>query len=315
MGDIILINGKSIEKGETAEINLQFASLPTHTMIDLPIFVYRALKDGPTLLITAGLHGDEINGIEVIRKMIFDKTIIPTAGTVIAIPVVNVYGFIQTSREFPDGKDLNRSFPGSKSGSLASRIAHVMMNEILPNIDFGVDFHTGGASKANFPHIRCNTNDREVLKLAKAFSPPLIVNSKPPDHSFRKSAYLKGKTILTFEGGESLRFDEKAIKHGLRGVRRLMNYLGMSETKIASQKTLIMKRSWWNRAQTSGLFRPKVKPGQEIARYQVLGHITDPYGETEFTIKSRAKGVVIGLNNLCVVNKGEALIHIAAENS
>ena len=314
MADIISINGKSVEKGETAAIKLQIARLPTHTKIDLPIFVYRALKDGPRLLVTAGLHGDEINGIEVIRKMIFDKTIVPIAGTVIAIPVVNVYGFIQASREFPDGKDLNRSFPGGDTGSLASRIAYVIMNEILPNIDFGIDFHTGGASKANYPHIRCAIDDPEVVKLAKAFAPPFIVNSKPPDHSFRKSAYLKGKYILTFEAGESLRFDEKAIKHGLRGIRRLMYNLGMSKTKIVPQKTLIMRRSWWNRAQTSGLFRPKVKPGQQISRYQVLGHITDPYGETEFTIKSRAKGVVIGLNNMCVVNKGEALIHIAAEN-
>ncbi|MEO8399518.1 MAG: succinylglutamate desuccinylase/aspartoacylase family protein [Ignavibacteriaceae bacterium] len=313
MPDLILINGVAISKGENKEVNLNIAKLPTHTMIDLPIHVYRAKKNGPTLLITAGLHGDEINGIEVIRRMIFDKSIFPFAGTVIAIPVVNIYGFIHTSRKFPDGKDLNRSFPGSKNGSLASKIAYVLINEIVPHIDCGVDFHTGGASKMNHPHIRCDYNYKKYLELAKAFSPQFIVNSKAPDHSFRQAAFKMGKFILTFEGGESLRFDEHSISEGINGILRLMKFLGMKKEKGKANKTKLLNGSWWIRAKHSGLFRSEIKIGEKIKQNQTLGYITDPFGESQYEIKARAAGYIIGLNNLCVVNNGDAIIHIGGE--
>ncbi len=315
MTNIIEINGKKIPPGVQTEVYLQIARLPTHTSIDLPVFVYRAQTPGPSLLLTAGLHGDEINGVETLRRLIADKRIVPTAGTVICIPVVNIHGFIQNSRRFPDGKDLNRSFPGNKSGSLAGRFAYVLMSNILPHIDFGVDFHTGGASKANYPHLRCNIDIPEVLKLARAFAPPFIVKSSPPDHSFRKAAALAGKHILTFEGGESLRFDEVAIQEGLHGILRLMRHLGMTDQEVPpGNDTQILRRSWWNRAPHSGLFRAFVKPGQKIERYQVLGSISDPFGEVEYPVKSRARGYIIGLNHLCVINRGEALIHIGAKD-
>lgn len=313
MPNPILINGTEINKGESKEVNLNIAKLPTHTMIDLPIHVYRAKKNGPILLITAGLHGDEINGIEAIRRMIYDNSIFPSAGTVIAIPVVNVYGFIHTSRKFPDGKDLNRSFPGSKNGSLASKIAYVLINEIVPIIDCGIDFHTGGASKMNHPHIRCDYSIQKNLELAKAFAPKFIVNSKAPDHSFRQAAFRIGKNILTFEGGESLRFDEFSIEEGINGIFRLMKFLGMKNNKVKLNKTKILKGSWWLRAKHSGLFRSEIKIGEKIKQNQILGYITDPFGETEFKVKAHTTGYIIGLNNLCVVNNGDAIIHIGGE--
>ena len=313
MSSIITINETPVKMGETAQINLNIARLPSNTVIDLPVFVYRAPVDGPTLLLTAGLHGDEINGIETIRRMIYKKMIAPTVGTVIAIPVVNIYGFIYNSRKLPDGKDLNRSFPGSTSGSLASRIAHIMMNEILPHVDLGIDFHTGGASKMNYPHLRCDISDARTLEIARAFDPPFIVNSKAPDHSFRKAATKVGKHILTFEGGESLRLHPFSIESATLGIRRLMQHLGMRNGNTAPPTTHILKGSWWNRAKSAGLFRSAVEIGQKISRRQVMGYIGDPFGAQNIPIKARADGYVIGINNLCVVNKGEALIHIGAE--
>ncbi len=313
MTNAFVINGRNIKPGEQTQVLLQIARLPTHTPIDLPVFIYRAEKPGPVLLLTAGLHGDEINGVETLRRLIVQKRIQPIAGTVICIPVVNIHGFIQYSRQFPDGKDLNRSFPGSKNGSLAGRFAFVLMNEILPLIDFGVDFHTGGASKANYPHLRCNLAILRNRELSTAFAPPFVVNSKPPDHSFRKAATIHEKYILTFEGGESLRFDELAIREGMEGILRVMNHYGMSNEKIKPNKTIILRRSWWNRARYSGLFRSNVTPGNYVKRSQVLGSISDPFGDVEYTVKAKSNGYIIGLNNMCVINKGEALIHVGAE--
>ncbi|MBN1483001.1 succinylglutamate desuccinylase/aspartoacylase family protein [candidate division KSB1 bacterium] len=315
MPDVITIDGQYVARGEQKEIILNIARLPTHTMIDLPIYVYAAEKNGATLLVSAGLHGDEINGIEVIRRMIQDKTIIPTAGTVIAIPIVNIYAFIYNSRNFPDHKDMNRSFPGSDKGSLAKYLALLLETEILPHIDCGVDFHTGGASKMNYPHIRCEVGVHQNLEFAQAFSPPFIVTSKPPDHSFRKSATLRGKSLLTFEGGESLRLDEFSIQEGIRGILRLMKHLGMKSSGPHSNNTILLKNSWWNRAKYSGLFRVQVEPGQAIRKNQTLGFITDPFGDVEYKIKAGTSGHVIGINNMCVVNKGEALIHIGSNIS
>ncbi len=308
----ICINGEQIRRGDTKQIALNIAKLPTHTMIDLPVYVYAAEKEGPTLLLSAGLHGDEINGIEVIRRMIEDDSIRPIAGTVIAIPIVNIYAFIHNSRNFPDNKDMNRSFPGNKTGSLAKYLAYLLETEILPHIDCGVDFHTGGASKMNFPHIRCEVGVLKSFEYAQAFSPPFIVASKPPDHSFRKSATSKGKSVLTFEGGESLRFDDMVIQEGIRGILRLMKYLGMKKNGPHSNDPIFLKNSWWNRAPHSGLFRSHIEPGQSIRKNQILGHITDPFGDFEYTIKARQSGYIIGLNNMCVVNKGDALIHIGS---
>ncbi|MCB0263166.1 MAG: succinylglutamate desuccinylase/aspartoacylase family protein [Calditrichaeota bacterium] len=312
---VLEISGKKINPGEQTEIHLKIARLPTHTVINLPVLVYRAIVPGPTLLLTAGLHGDEINGVETLRRLIKSGLIRPDAGTVVVIPVVNIHGFIQNSRRFPDGKDLNRSFPGQKDGSLAGRFAWVLMNDILPTVDFGIDFHTGGAHKANFPHLRCNLDDPEIASLAKAFAPPFIVHSKPPDHSFRKAAAIQGKSILTFEAGESLRFDELAITEGMNGIHRLMFAKGMRQLPGVPGSSKILHKSWWNRASYSGLFRAFVKPGDQIRRHQQIGSISDPFGEVEYPIKAREKGFVIGLNNLCVVNKGEALIHIGTMDS
>lgn len=312
MPDHISINKHKIAPGEQKEVQLNIARLPTYTNIDLSVHVYRAEGEGPVLLLTGGLHGDEINGVEIIRRMIVKELIVPEKGTVIAMPLVNIYGFIQSVRGMPDGKDINRSFPGVKTGSLARLLAYTLMNEIVPQIDFGIDFHTGGASRANYPQVRCTLDIDKNRELAEAFNPPVVLNSKLIDKSFRKSAYKKGKHILVYETGEAQRFDSHGIRHGIEGTLRVMEYLGMSSSSPeAEHKTEIFSKSKWVRAKYAGLFQPRVDLGDHINKRQVLGHITDPFGNESFKTVCPKDGRIIGINNTPVVHKGDALVHLA----
>lgn len=304
------INGRNIELGQKAKIDLRIAKLPTHTTIDLPVYIYRGEADGPVLLITAGLHGDELNGVEIIRRLIVSKEVTPSVGTILLIPIVNIYGFINNSRLMPDGRDLNRSFPGSKDGSLAGRIAYTLMNVVMPHVNYGVDFHTGGVN-TNYPQIRCTFDVPRNMELAKAFSPPFIINSRLREGSFRREAQSVGKTILVYEGGESLRFDELVINEGIEGVKRLMSYLGMRYTNVEkNSSTVVFNETTWVRANYSGLYRPLINYGDQIAKGQTIATITDPYGEIEYKLRSRHKGYVLGVKTLPIVNRGDALIHI-----
>jgi predicted deacylase len=311
MPEMLTICGHVAAPGETKEIRVSIARLPTYTPIELPVNVFRSENDGPVLLFTGTMHGDEINGVEIIRRMMAEKLIVPLRGTVIAIPLVNLYGFIQRQRDLPDGKDINRSFPGSKNGSLASLVAHTLTDRILPHVDYGIDYHTGGAERANYPQIRCSFDVENNKKLAAAFGAPVMVNSKLIRHSFREAAHKQGKTILVFETGEARRFDPVGIQEGINGALRLMNYLDMRNDEVLPRNTDIYQKKSWQRAPRSGLFHSEVELGSSIARNQILGHISDPFGHEWNRIKSRHTGRVIGLNNAPVVNKGDALIHIA----
>ncbi|WP_142715875.1 succinylglutamate desuccinylase/aspartoacylase family protein [Fodinibius sediminis] len=313
MSDIIEINGYRIGRGEQQAIELNIARLPTHTNIDLPIHLYRAEEDGPVLLLTGGLHGDEINGIEILRRMIHNQMLMPRKGTVIAMPLVNTYGFIQNIRGLPDGKDINRSFPGSQTGSLASLMAHTLMNQILPHVDLGIDFHTGGEARANYPQIRCDWSLKRNRDIAKAFSPPVIVNSSVLDNTFRKAAQDNGTPVLVYEGGEALRFDELAIQEGIDGTLRLMEYLEMIPATTDPQQTEIYEASPWIRAEYGGLFRHEAELGDHVEEGQLLGYISDPYGDLWAEVQSHKEGRIIGLNNAPVVYKGDALVHIACD--
>ena len=212
----LTIAGHSIEPGEFKEININIARLPSRTQIDTPIYVYRSLEEGPVLALTAGMHGDEINGMEIVRRIIdkgFHKV---QRGTTVCMPIINVYGFLNYSREVPDGKDVNRSFPGSKTGSLASRVAYHLTHDVIPFIDAGVDFHTGGAMRTNYPQVRCVMQEPKNVELANAFCAPFTIDSPFRPHSLRQTAAKKGKNIIVFEGGESLRMDFHAIEEGDR---------------------------------------------------------------------------------------------------
>lgn len=307
----ITINGVDIAPGEEKKIDVNIAKLPSHSAIDISITVARATEPGPTLLLMGGLHGDEINGSEIVRRLIEKDLHVPTIGTTICIPIINVYGFIHFSRYVPDGKDVNRSFPGNRNGSLASRMAYYLTRDILPIIDYGVDFHTGGADRTNYPQIRCMMKDEKNIELADAFHAPFTLDSKFRPKSLRQIANKYGKHILVYEGGESARFDEYAIKEGISGTMRLMKHLGMREhAERAPYENLIIKNSSWVRAKKSGTFLTVVKSGDVIKKNQILGSINDPFGGFKTKITSSVNGYVIGLNHNPIVHQGDALMHL-----
>lgn len=264
------------------------------------------------LLLTGGIHGDEINGIEIIRRML-DKSMFDflKCGSVIALPVTNIYGFLNFSREVPDGKDINRSFPGHAGGSLAARVAHFLTRDVLSQITLGIDFHTGGASRFNFPQVRYASADRNALKLAKAFAPPVVLESRLIEKSFRKQAYRMKKSILVYEGGESLRLDEEVVQEGINGTLRVMKHLKMLDYEATpDNEPLFLKDSTWIRAKRSGIYRGLMRSGMTVNKNDTLGIITDPFGEFEIKLKSPRSGFIIGHNNMPVVNQGDALIHL-----
>lgn len=311
MGKPFHIQGQTISAGEHAQVVLNIYKLPTHTLIEIPVFIFNGEEPGPTILFLAGMHGDEINGIEVVRKLIKrDDVRKLRRGCVVAIPVINIISFLAGTRDLPDGRDLNRCFPGSKNGSLGSRIAHDLMETIIPQIDFGIDFHTGGSKISNYPQIRCVFDNKKNLELGKIFSPLLVLNAPFRDSTLRQAAAVQGKQILVFEGGESRRFDYESIKEGLNGCLRVLKHYKMIKTEVKSTPTVFLKKSSWVRAKSSGLFHTTKKSGTRVKKGEVLGMICDPYGEVEHELIATADGFIVGVNNQPVVNQGDALIHI-----
>ncbi|WP_192821953.1 succinylglutamate desuccinylase/aspartoacylase family protein [Rufibacter sp. LB8] len=307
----MIINDIPIYPGDRKLIRLNISRLPSGTEIDIPIHVFRAEEPGPVLLLMAGLHGDEVNGVETIRRMIRRNMLHPQRGTILAIPILNIYGFLNFSREVPDGKDVNRSFPGNAKGSLASRVAARFTKEILPLVDVGIDYHTGGRSKSNFPQIRCILETPGNPELAHAFAAPFILNSKLRPGSLRKEAAKYGKSIIVYETGESLRFDEPGINIAIEGTCRVMHHLGIINSSTPpSQKSIICLRDTWIRALRAGLFRSFVRNGQAVSRGQQVGTVADPYGYASHPIISPVSGYVVGVNNMPVVNQGDAILHI-----
>ena len=311
MPEIISINGEGIGVGEHAKIYLKIARLPTHTNLELPVHVYRGEQDGPVLLLTGGLHGDEINGIEIIRRLINTGQIIPKIGTVIALPIVNIYGFLLNVRGVPDGKDINRSFPGAKGGSLARLLAYTLMKELVPLADMGIDFHTGGASRANYPQIRCSFYAQDAREMAKVFAAPVVLHSTLISKSFRHAAHKKGVPILVYEAGESLRLDESGIDIGIDGTLRVMHHLGMIDESPESPYSKMFRKSTWIRANRSGLFSTEMALGDVVAKKGLVGEINDPFGGRKSKLLSLHDGKIIGLNNNPIVHKGDAIIHLA----
>lgn len=293
-------------------IDLPVPSLYTHTQLEMPVQVVRGKKDGPTLFVSAAIHGDEINGVEIIRRVLNQKALNRLRGTLIAIPVVNIFGFINQSRYLPDRRDLNRSFPGSESGSLAARIAHLFLNDIVSHCTHGIDLHTAAIHRENFPHIRAVLDDDETKRMAQAFASPLILSSEIIDGSLRRAVEAKGINIIVYEAGEALRFNEFAIRAGVRGVISVMRAIGMlPASKRLPPYTEVASDSVWIRAPQSGIVR-LIKPlGSWVKKNEVLGVVADPFGDQEKHALAPYNGIIIGKTNLPLVNEGEALFHIA----
>jgi predicted deacylase len=311
------ILGQDIKYGKTV-LNLDIAKLHTGTPLDVPIIVQRSQKPGPTLLLTAGIHGNEVNGVEIVRQLIHKKYNIPEKGTIICIPVVNVFGFINQERKFPDGRDLNRVFPGGRLGSLASRFAYAIMNEIIPHIDYCIDFHTGGDQRFNYAQIRIDASDKETLELAKVFGSKFVINSPILEKSFRKSVTLLGKKILLFEGGKSLNLDRIVTKRAIEGTLSVLHRLGFRTDKeelaaIPNVDQHYVTSSSWVRAPKSGMYRSFTKLGSFVEKNQFLGSVSDPFGGKEKSVKAPNAGYIICQNHAPIVNQGDALFHITTE--
>src|SRR5690606_21183643 len=252
-----------------------------------------------------------INGTEVVRRMIERRLNRPLRGATVCIPIINIYGFISSSRFVPDGKDVNRSFPGNKKGSLASRVAHYLSRDVIPQIDYGIDFHTGGAARINYPQIRCLLSEPENIELSNAFQAPFTLDARYRPGSLRQWAARQGKRILVYEGGESARFDDHAIEEGINGTLRLMKHLDMiDQADPPSQVTQVIRHSSWIRASFSGIFLCDIRTGEKVSKNQVIGSLNDPYGDFRVPIKSTVSGFIIALNQNPIVHQGDALIHI-----
>jgi predicted deacylase len=312
---LVRIANQEVRPGEFKEIKINVARLPSQTLIDTPIYVSRGMEDGPVLALMAGMHGDEINGLEIVRRVLDGGLHQPKRGTVVCMPIINVYGFLNFSREVPDGKDVNRSFPGSKNGSLASRVAWHVTHDIIPFIDYGIDFHTGGAMRTNYPQVRAVLNNEKNMELANAFRAPFTLDAPFRPSSLRKEAAKKGKNIIVYEGGESLRFDQQAIEEGIAGTLRLMHHLNMIDwSPEPKEENRIIWSSGWVRAKHAGLFHANVSCGQLVHKGEWVGTITDPFGTAKEKVIASETGYIIGLNNIPVVNAGDALMHLGMDN-
>jgi len=315
--DILKILDKEIEPGTSTTINFNIAKLYTSTKVEIPIIVERSEEPGPTILITAGIHGDEINGVEVVRQIIAKKINKPKKGSIICIPVLNVFGFLSMNRFFPDGRDLNRVFPGHKNGSLASRFAYQFVKEILPVADFCLDFHTGGASRFNAPHIRVDPKNKKLIALAKIFNAPFTLFSKNLEGSYRSTCAKIKKDILLFEGGKSQFSKKEVVMEGVYGIMRVLDHMGMLnpefEVPIAEANSLLVKSSFWMRAKCSGLLHIKIPVGKHVIKGEILATITDPYGKMRHVVKSSNEGYVINVNEAPIVYKGDAIFRITKQ--
>ncbi len=269
---------------------------------------------GPTLLIGAAIHGDEINGVEIIRRLLRHPSLSQLRGNLLAIPVVNVHGFLHQTRYLPDGRDLNRSFPGSSKGSLASRVADKFVDQLLSRCDFALDLHTGARHRTNLPQIRVDLSNEASKELGMAFGVPVLMHSRLRDGSLREEAAERGIPFLLYEGGESLRFDEFSIRVGVRGVMNVMRHLGMlrpTRRKHPPPTPFIARRSTWVRPNMSGVLRSLVSLGSRVSEGDLLGIVGDPMGDQEAPVYCPEDGIVIGKLNLPLVNEGDAIFHIA----
>lgn len=303
-----------VRPGERRTVNLLVARLYTAAPVDLPVIVLRGLDPGPTMFLSAALHGDEIIGVEIIRRVLKLPQLAELRGTLLAVPIVNTLAFIHQSRYLPDRRDLNRSFPGSSGGSLAARLAWLFLKEVVGRSDFGVDLHTGAIHRPNLPQIRTDLRNETNQRLAKAFGAPLFLDSQPTAGTLREYTTKKNIPVILYESGEALRFDETAIRMGVQGVQNVMWEMGLLPrpefSPLRMAEPVLAHSSRWVRAPASGILRTHLSLGDHVQKGRVLGIIGDPYGDTETPVVAGFEGVVIGRLNLPLVHEGDAVFHI-----
>ena len=309
------LGGVEVAPGTRATVALPVSALPDHTPINLSVEVIHGKRPGPTMFVSAAVHGDEVIGVEIVRRLLRAPQTNALRGTLLVVPVVNSFGFLARSRYLPDRRDLNRCFPGSSSGSLGSRLAHIFLREVVLRCDFGIDLHSAAEHRTNLPQIRVTPRDTTTARMAQAFGAPVILTSPLRDGSLRGEAAERGTPVLLYEAGEGLRFDEFAVRVGLAGILRVMRDQGMVAAKgIAKARTpsLICLASSWLRAPVGGLLRTFRAEGEIVEKGDVLAAVSDPAGQAETELLAPAPGILIGRAVLPVVNEGDAVFHLAA---
>lgn len=306
--------GRRIAPGQRGTIDLPVSSLSDHTPVTMSCHVIHGKRPGPVMFVSAAIHGDEVIGVEIVRRLLRTPTLDRLAGTLIAVPIVNTFGFLNQSRYLPDRRDLNRCFPGSPTGSLAARLAYLFLTEIVQRCDFGIDLHSAAVQRTNLPQVRINPGSDRLTHMAEVFGAPVILPSKQRDGSLRKAAAESGVDMLLYEAGEGLRFDEYAARTGVLGILRVMNELGMVAARGITKpkmRPIRSKTSFWLRAPAGGLVRMFKQSGDTVRIGEVLGIVSDPFGENESEIVASEAGIIVGRSNLPVINEGDALFHIA----
>lgn len=306
------IGQNRVRAGFRQEVGLPIAKLVTGEDVTLPVLVLHGREDGPTVWVDAAIHGDEVGGVDIIRRVLADIDPTTLNGTLIAVPIVNVHGFMTGDRYLPDRRDLNRSFPGTARGSLAGRVAHLMMTEIVAPSDVGIDLHTGSDHRTNLPQIRADLDDPATRSLAETFGAPVMIHARTRDGSLRHAAREHGATVLLYEGGEALRFDDWAIDAGVAGVNRVLASLGMIDgDPVPDRASVESRKTGWVRAGASGIARIECALGAEVEAGERLGVVSNSFGKRLATIKASRSGVVIGRLEAPLVNRGDAVVHIA----
>lgn len=310
----LTIGGTAITPGTRTTIDLPVADLYTHAALTMPVQVLSGRKPGPRMMVSAALHGDELNGVEIIRRLLKLPALKDLRGTLIAVPIVNVHGFLRHSRYLPDRRDLNRCFPGSATGSVAARLAHVLVSEIVDKVAYGIDLHTGAIYRPNLPQVRADLSQPENERLAQAFGCPVIVDASLREGSLREYAGSRKLPMILYEAGEALRFDEFSVRAGVRGITGVLRELKMlplrGKRRVLADPVIALDSNWV-RAPCSGILRVTTRLGKRIAKGDILGVVADPFGEKEVEVLAEHPGIVIGRTNLPLVHAGDAIYHVA----
>lgn len=309
------IAGIIVAPGKRARAEIEVARLYDFTKMTVPLEVIHGKEEGPVLFVTAAIHGDEINGVEIIKRLLNSPLFSKMKGTLIAVPIVNVFGFNAKQRYLPDRRDLNRCFPGAVDGSLAAQLAHAVMQEVVKRSTHGIDLHTGAIHRTNYPHVRAALDDPQILNMAQSFGAPLLIHSGLRDGSLREAARDVGVPVLLYEGGEALRFNESVIRMGVRGIFSVMQHIGMLPPSLRirpAPASQLARSSYWVRAPHSGMMTTRLRIGDSVEPEQLLGTISDPFGRHRFEVKAKDAGVVIGMTQIPLLNEGDATFHIAS---
>ena len=308
---ILTVGGVPVRRGTSVRVDLPVSGLPVGPEVTLPCMVLRGRTDGPRIWLSAAIHGDELNGVEIISRVLAVLKPRKLSGTLLAVPTVNVFGLLHGDRYLPDRRDLNRSFPGGAGGSLARRLAGTLLSEVVNGCSFGIDLHTGSDHRENLPQVRCDLDDPETRRLGEAFGAPVLVHGRSRDGSLRAAARDRGVRVLVYEGGQALRFDEDAIAQGVAGVMDVLQELGMWAGGGGERPpSLVCRKSSWERAPRAGFARLEVDLGALVKPGQRLGYVAGPFGGRSRALKARHAGVVIGIARNPVVYQGDAVVHV-----